>query len=334
VNNDRRRFLNCVAGVTATSFVGNTQASAFSSYTETEQLTGHAFGTQWRLVYDKHDDPIAARQIIVRLINEIDGAISPYKADSLISHFNRSSAGSSTRFPSKISALIRTSMQIADASRGAFDPTVGPIVNRFGFGPIKGSADCTYSDLQITGNELKKEKPGLTLDLCGLGKGFAVEKITSALTHNGYAQFLFELGGEIAAVGQHPSGRQWRVAIEPSAEKVSSSSTTPTVLELDNMCLATSGQQHNQFKFRGQQYGHLINSHTNATALSSCHSVSVLHHNATLADAWSTALFVAGPANGLQLAKDNKLSAYFIFNGSQPLNPLATGLFKTSILKS
>jgi thiamine biosynthesis lipoprotein len=98
-------------------------------------------------------------------------------------------------------------------TEGAFDPTIGPLVNRFGFGPIHGER-AHPADLSVSANGLRKRVPGLTLDLCGIAKGYALDRIIEALPAVGVDSVMFELGGEIRTLGRHPDGRAWQIGIE------------------------------------------------------------------------------------------------------------------------
>lgn len=322
---DRRRFMSMAIGTAVTCSLPGLSAPALAKGTRAQVYSGPVYGTQWRLVLGADKNPDPALKLIAKILNEIDTSISPFRNDSTLSRFNRADSLVLTNVNPALSELIRTSLSVAKESNGAFDPTVGPLVNKFGFGPIKGDANCSYRDIHCTEDTLQKNKTGVTLDLCGLGKGYAVDSVTQCLQQLGYQNFLFDIGGEIAGIGHHPGGRAWQVAVEPSSDAYALDTRT----KLTNASIATSGLQHNHFSHHGKTYGHLVNGPNATPAEPQCHSVSVIHTSATLADAWSTALFVAGPERGVEIAQRHRLHTFFsAVNGVQE-NSISTGLFFT-----
>jgi len=320
---DRRRFVSMAIGAAASCSLSGLSTPALAKRTGTRAYTGPIFGTQWRLVLGNDKSPDTALKHIEKSLNQIDASISPFRNDSTLSRFNRMNSSHIATVDPALSKLIRTSITVARLTNGAFDPTVGPLVNRFGFGPIKGSANCSYEDVHCTERSLSKSKAGVTLDLCGLGKGYAVDCIAQGLQQNGFHNFLFDIGGEMCGVGHHPSGRPWQVAIEPASNEKTHSGT----VKLGNVSIATSGLQHNQFSYRAKPYGHLVDRANDAPAEPRCHSVSVVHTSATLADAWSTALFVAGPERGIALAQQYRLHTFFQSVSGVPEDSTSTGSF-------
>jgi len=322
---DRRRFIQWTAGLAASSTVPYLSAPALAKNASTCTYSGAAFGTQWHLVIGADQHPDTALYLIEQLLRSIDASISPYREESTLSHFNQSAVGTRTDIDAHLSQLIHTSITVAKQSNGAFDPTVGPLVSRFGFGPIKGSENCDFRDIQCSNTELIKGKSGLTLDLCGLGKGFAVDRISHGLKRLGYQHFLFDIGGEFAGIGRHPSGRPWLIAIEPDSD----APAQKQIVSLTDSSMATAGLQHNHFVYKGKLYGHLVDQKNKVSAQARCHSVSVMHASATLADAWSTALYVAGPERGVELAHRYKLNAYFMTVDTAHEASISTGTFLT-----
>jgi len=326
---NRRRFMQFGASLAMSGTLNGLSAPSLAKNTSTGVYEGSAFGTTWRLVLVADKQPNTAIKHIRHTLNQIDASISPFRADSTLSQFNRSAARTFTNIEAPLSNIIRTSLATATLSNGAYDPTVGPLVNRFGFGPIKGNEHCDYRDIQCTQHTLTKQKSGVTLDLCGLGKGYAVDRVSQALQQAGYQNFLFDIGGEMIGIGYHPAGRSWTVAVEPANNATQQTQT----VALTNTSIATSGLRHNGFVYKGQAYGHLIDRNKNTLAKPKCHSVSVMHTSATLADAWSTALFVAGPVRGLELARQKKLSALFLPTNDVNERIFSTGLFLNQVIE-
>src|SRR5690606_6238323 len=150
--------------------------------------------------------------------------------------------------------ILAQSLAIAAASGGAFDPTVGPLVRRFGFGPIEGNADISCRDLRLEGRAAVKRGPGLSLDLCGIARGHALARRAAALDAGGLPSYRLDLGGEVLARGHHPRGRPWQVAVEPRREP----SRRNVVLRLADQAVATSGNGVQSFRVGNRRLGHII----------------------------------------------------------------------------
>jgi len=203
---NRRQFMQWGAGAAIPGMLTGWSAPSLAKNTSTRVYEGSAFGTTWRLVLVADKQPDTAIKHIRHTLNQIDASISPFRANSTLSQFNRSAAGTLTDIDATLSTIIQTSLAMSTLSDGAYDPTVGPLVNRFGFGPIKGNEHCDYRDIQCTQHTLTKQKNGVTLDLCGLGKGYAVDRVSQVLQQAGYQNFLFDIGGEMIGIGHHPHG--------------------------------------------------------------------------------------------------------------------------------
>lgn len=115
--------------------------------------------------------------------------------------------------PSEALHVARAALDLARASGGVFDPTVGPLVGRFGFGPIL-TGEPGWALLEADGDSIAKPEGGLTLDLCGIAKGRALDRMVSLLADRGAGDLLIDLGGELASLGQHPDGRPWTIGVE------------------------------------------------------------------------------------------------------------------------
>ncbi len=272
---------------------------------EVTEFGGMAFGSTWRLV----SGPSASAQVrstITTRIARIDAVMSPYRPNSALSQFNRSEAGQWIQIPPDLAEVAQTAMLMADDTGWAFDPTTGPLVHRFGFGPITGQATGPDT-ISIRGDTMAKTALGATLDLCGIAKGFALDQLTEDLIAQGATDFLLELGGEVRAIGSHPSGRPWHVAIEDPLSPVVAARH---VVAPGHFALATSGHAANGL-LRGPIISHVIDPRTARPAERFAASVSVLAETGIEADAIATALLAMGP-DGPRFAEANNLSALFI----------------------
>ncbi len=305
MNIDRRRFVTAAVGLGGSVICPSIIAD---QYNKDSLVTckGTALGTRWQLTLLSEHPVFKAINAVQTTLNKVDQLMSPYLPDSEVSRFNYHGR-SFYRQPLSpwCYTVTKAALDVATQSGGAFDPTVGPHVNQYGFGPITGSRHCRYQDLSLSDGAIIKRREGATIDLCGIAKGFALDEIAHRLTGLGHEHFLFELGGELVAKGRHPSGRHWNIAIETTTD-------APFLAKLDNRAIATSGVKQNSFDYLNNTYSHLINPSEPSVADTDLFSVSVFHPSAMLADAWSTALFTMGKNKAVAYATQNKLDALFI----------------------
>lgn len=312
-----RRQMIALAGATLLS--GPSRAA-----TATQTMQGRAFGSPWRITTPT--DAERHRPAIDALLAQIDRQMSPWRDDSDITLFN-TAQHEATASP-QLSTVAQAALTLARASNGWFDPSVGPLVAQWGFGPIKGAAGG-WQGLAVTANALHKTNPALTMDLCGIAKGYALDRMAAHLQDAGLSSFLIDLGGELASQGQHPSGRDWNVAVEdprPTQNGPAAALRLPSGLSV-----ATSGLRAQSYGLGKVEYGHIINPHSAQPASGSLASVSVLHSSAMLADGWATALAAAEDA-GPQLATDNGITALFLFVINGGLHLQTTGGFDRHLL--
>jgi thiamine biosynthesis lipoprotein len=207
---------------------------------------------------------------------------------------------------------------------GAFDVTVGPLVDLWGFGPDRSvSAPPASDDVELarkntgleflqadcTSKAIRKAKPGIRIDLSGYGKGRAADDIGILLSEIGIFNFLVEIGGDLRAQGQNAKGQAWRVAIErPDSE----GRAVERIIQVDNTAVATSGDYRNFVEYDGRRYSHTIDPRTGRPVTHNLASVTVVFNNGPFADSYATALMVLGPDAGMALAERLHIAAYFL----------------------
>lgn len=305
------------------------RANWLAAGASTQTIGGPAFGAGWLAKFDRNVDPMLIRSALQTIISAVDASMSPFRPDSEIARFNASSSTEWMQLSGPVGRVLGIALEVAKASDGAFDPTVGGLVGRYGFGPITRIARGTHQEIQLRAGALRKADGSMTLDLCGIAKGYALDQMVACLQARGAADFLVELGGEVCARGRHPSGRSWQVAIEnPDATLL----TAHRLLKLENEALATSGDKINSYRVAGQRYGHIIDPKLGAPAVGGLASVSVIAPTAMLADAWATALYAAGPVSGPELAKREQLSALFLQRHGGGLREVMTGTFADRLM--
>jgi thiamine biosynthesis lipoprotein len=272
----------------------------------------------------------AAQSAVAQALADVVARMSHYDSESEVSRLNRQPLGSPLAVSAPTLQVFQVAQAVRSASEGAFDVAVGRAVDEWGFGPSgRPRAVLPVSALQQL-RELHQDG-ALALDLqagtvtrhgemwanlSGIAKGFGVDRAADALEHLGLADYMVEVGGEIRTRGRNAEGRPWQLAIErPDAMP----QRALRILPLDDKALATSGDYRNFFMHQGRRYSHEIDPASAAPVAHALASVSVVAGDCTLADAWSTALFVLGPERGLAVATRHGLAAHFVIrqrNGS------------------
>lgn len=285
-----------------------------------QDMSGMAFGTSWRIAGTDVGGLEPLRRAVSDLFAEVDLEMSPWRADSTLSRFNTSTTGRAAS--SELTHVTEAALALAQISEGAFDPTVGPLVARWGFGPITDGAVADWRGVSVTEGWLSKTDSDLTLDLCGIAKGRALDRAARLARDQGLTDALLDLGGEFRALGRHPEGRDWRIAVEHPV----TGHPTDMVLHLPaGMAVATSGLGAQSYGRNGQLWGHIMDPATAHPVAGRLRSVTVLAKDAMTADGWATALFAAGDDGGPALARVQDISAIFLFEDGQTLRRTDTG---------
>lgn len=318
----RRRFL--CAGAAATFLARPVIAQSV----DVETIDGLAFGTTWRITGPASANVTALRRPTERLFQEIDIRMSPWRSDSEVGRFNQTQIQALEVSPDT-RAVAKMSLEIAEQSDGFFDPTVGPAVSRWGFGPIAEGSDIGWRAISVSETALAKSANGVTFDPCGIAKGWALDRLADLARENGHTDLLLDLGGELLAIGRHPTGREWQVAI---ADPRPRSSRAHTVLALGARAIATTGVETQSYQMNDHRYSHIIDPTTGEPAQGALLSVTVMSNSAMLADAWATALFAAGDVRGPSMAQSLDIAAVFLFERGGSLKRVTTGDARLAVL--
>jgi thiamine biosynthesis lipoprotein len=251
--------------------------------------------------------------------------LSTYDPSSEISRFNANPATAWVPVSAVLLDAVMQSEQVSRACGGAFDITVGPIVKAWGFGAATDDAanwpdadqierlkaEVGYEKLEsrLDPPALRKTVAGLQIDVDGIAPGITVDRIADRFEALGVRDYLVELGGEVRARGLSPAGRAWRVAVEAP---VAGERRPYALLELDGFAVSTSGDYRDFREAAGRRVSHTIDPRTAAPVTHRLTSVTVVHASTAKADAYSTALMVLGPEQGMELARRLGLAAMFI----------------------
>ncbi len=291
------------------------------------EVSGRTMGTTWSVRFANPsmlalDEVRAAAQAA---LDEVVGQMSHWEPDSHVTRFNQSPAGTWHTLPAEFFSVLQCALQWADRSGGACDPTVGALVNLWGFGPraegtkpvTPPSPEALHSALASSGWRRLDIDPqaqrafqpgGLTLDFSGIAKGFAVDHVAKTLQALQIEGCLVEVGGELFGKGRRPDGLPWRVSISRPGEPQQGMYT----VALDSLAVATSGDAWHFFEHEGQRYSHTIDPRSGKPVPASLASVTVLHADCMNADALATALTVMGPDAGLAFSEELDLAALFV----------------------
>ncbi len=319
---NRRHFLalSCVAPLFPAQSVRAAATSTFG---------GHAFGSYWRITCREGSSTDRLRARIATIIASVDAAMSPYRPDSEIARFNASRSTDWLAVSPHTQTVVAAALHAARRCHGSFDPTVGPLVGRYGFGPIGGSRHGNHRHLAVRAGAIRKDDAGLTLDLCGIAKGHALDRMVVALDALGITDYLIELGGEVFARGRHPAGRRWQVAVEdPRVE----SNALAHLVTLDAQAIATSGNKVNGYALSGHRYGHIIDPLTQSATATNLLSVSVMANVAMLADALATGMMAMGLERAGAFAHSEGMDALLLARDGTGLKSFPFGRFAGRML--
>lgn len=291
------------------------------------KLSGPTMGTVWNVTLTLPGDlGIGADALVADIeaeLEAVNSSMSTYREDSEISRFNRSPVGQWTTVSPAFYTVLAAALDLGEKSDGAYDVTVGPLVNLWGFGPGEASvtppaAEAIQATLADVGqNKLQaddsasavRKSVNVYLDFSSIAKGYAVDRIAMRLGERGVADYLVEVGGEMRVAGKSPRGDAWRVAIE---QPDPTQSGIARAIRLVDAAIATSGDYRNYFETDGVRYSHSIDPRTGYPVTHELVSVTVVHPSAMLADAWATALAVMGPDEALSVAEEQGLAVYLI----------------------
>jgi len=293
-------------------------------------ISGRTMGTHYNVKFYSSkdlDSKELAQEEIDTILKKVNKEMSTYLKESEISYFNNSDRIGWISISKSFFKVTEYALNLAKNTEGRFDPTIGPLVNLWGFGPggerkvpkeeeIKAAQMRVGFDkilLNKEKSEIKKKVPGIYLDLSSLAKGFGVDQVSDFLESKKIQSYMVEIGGEVRTLGKKIKGGAWRIAIEaPHPEN--SGEQYQKILDLNKMSLATSGNYRNFFMENGQKFSHTLDSKTGRPVAHTLASVSVAHPESCMkADALATALMAMGVEKGLDFAQKEGIAAYFVF---------------------
>ncbi|RKZ37877.1 MAG: FAD:protein FMN transferase ApbE [Gammaproteobacteria bacterium] len=308
---------------------------------------GQTMGTTYQVTVAHQPadtDQATIGQEIAAVLARIEGRMSTYRPESELSRFNRDELTQWIPLSAETVTVVTAAQKISGLSDGAFDITVAPLVNLWGFGPRPRPAEppaaeevtaalarVGYQRLAVRQSPpaLRKQHGTLSVDLSAIAKGYAVDQVAEALARRGLKHVLVDVGGELRALGNNPEGVPWRIAIEtPDARRGKFQRT----LVATNVGVATSGDYRNYFERDGRRYSHTIDPRSGRPIEHRLASVTVVAKSAMQADGLATALLVMGAEQGQQLAAREGIAALFIVRHADGFRELHTPALKNYLL--
>jgi len=297
----------CAAKPAAVAFAGATMGTRYQV-----QIAASIGDTERAALQGEVDSVLAG----------IDRAMSTYKAQSEVSRLNAAAAGEWLTVSPATRTVLARALEVWSRSEGAFDISVGPLVDLWGFGqrgprddvPGESALAAAHAQVGLAGLELSRDAPAvrksgghIRLDLSAIAKGYALDRVTAHLDTRGFDAYLVDVGGELRARGSRADGAPWRIAIE---QPLAGRRAVQRVVELGERAIASSGDYRNFFEHGGVRYSHTIDPRTGWPVRHALAAVSVIAADAMTADAEATAILVLGAGAGLEFATRHGIAAH------------------------
>ncbi|MGB0467607.1 MAG: FAD:protein FMN transferase [Pontibacterium sp.] len=291
---------------------------------EVRTVQGLTMGTSYSVKWVSKDaETEQLHKLIDKTLVDINNSMSTYIKTSELSRLNQSASLDWMPVSRSLFDVLRLSTHLSEKTGGAFDVTVGPLVNLWGFGPegqvLKAPDEAAvlserqrigYENITLKADQqVRKTTANLYIDLSAVAKGYAVDRIASLLESRGIERYLVEIGGELRANGLKPAAKHWRIAIESPD---SGTRAIQRIINVKDVAIATSGDYRNYFEENGVRFSHTIDPMTGKPITHRLASVTVLAASCAEADALATAFMVMGADRGLNYAQKNGVHALFI----------------------
>ncbi len=308
-----------------------------------ERFGGPTMGSSYSIQYVRESggpSRLEVQEAVEAILRDIDEQYSTYRGDSTVSRFNQLQAGQCLVLGKDVWALVGFGQQLAEQSQGAFDLTVEPLLDLWGFGPQARQEHVPdplqlaqvrqrvgYHHLHVEGDALCKDA-AVELDFNSIAAGHAVDLIAERLEAMGVANFLAEATGELKAVGRKRDGSPWRVALELPRED---RQIVRQVIDVDGLAVSTSGDYRHYFKDNGRRYSHAFDARLGRPVEHDLAAVTVLDASALRADGYSTLLLILGPEQGWDFAVSHGIAAMLVTRAEGGFVSRATPAFEQAL---
>lgn len=307
------------------------------------RFEGNIFGTFYQVTIT---DPLtlgqsqALEEGFLAELESVDQAMSTYRDDAELIAFNQAPLEEWQPLSNELIEVLAISQSVAEASHGAFDITIGDVVNLWSFGPgarpetvpsdedlAEQLAKVGYDAVEIDTQHMQaRRNRDVFVDLSGVAKGHGTDRVAAYLDQQGIEHYLVNLGGDLIARGVRDEDEQtpWRVGIEVPED---GQQRAQHIIPLENMSVATSGDYRNYFEVDGQRFSHTIDPRTGRPVTHQLASVSVFHPSNAWADAWATALLVVGEESAMEMAVENSLKVLLLIRNGEEWQSIASPEF-------
>ena len=288
-----------------------------------KRISGYAQGTSFHITYEAAVEDDFSNQVD-SMLKSFDQTFSDYVPNSIISRINKND--SMVEVNDMFIKVFNKSMEVYEASGGAFDLTIAPLVKAWGFGPNKNEkADHVNIDslkqfvgmnkVRIAGRKIVKDNPGISLDMDGIAQGYSVDIVCQFFDMKGIKNYMVEIGGEVRAKGKNDKGKFWRIGVDKPSFENQPGEDLQVILMLDNKAMTTAGNYRNYIEENGVKYSHIIDPKTGSPVKNMLLSVTIVADDALTADAYDTPCMVLGLEGTRELLKKHpELDAYLIYN--------------------
>lgn len=295
-----------------------------------EVLSGPTMGSTYTIKYVYNTTTPAADAVgvaVQNILDEVDRQMSTYRLDSDIARFNQSPANTCMPMPQPVLELAQYGYELSRSSDGAFDLTLGPLLDLWGFGPqargkhvpssdeiAAAKAKIGYQHVRVVNDQLCKDAD-VKVEFNSIAAGYTVDRISERFAELNIDSYMIEVTGELIAKGLKPDGTPWRIALEQplgDGQRV-----IQRILEIDGYGLNTSGDYRNYFEEDGVRFSHTIDPQVGAPISHRLASVTVVDRSTLHADGLGTLLLVLGPERGLAFAEEHKIAAFFVMRDGE-----------------
>ena len=289
-----------------------------------QKCSGSVFGTEYHITYQNGGD---IHNELKEVMADVDNSLSPFNKESVITAINN---GNNVEADSMFTDVFDMAKNVAEETQGAFDITVAPLVNAWGFG-FKNKIDVSkekidsirkyvgFEKVHMENGKVIKEDKNIMLDCSAIAKGYGVDAVGRYLEKKKIRNYMVEIGGEIRVKGCNPEGRLWKVGIsKPIDDSLNVNGEIQEVLMVSDIAIATSGNYRNFYIKDNKKYAHTIDPRTGYPVQHSILSSTVVAPTCALADAYATSFMVVGLDEAKKiLARHKELQAYFIYTDSK-----------------
>jgi len=308
-------------------------------------ITGDTMGTYYsiKVADGVVKDQTAFQAEVDRRLERVNNQMSTYRPKSELSRFNQHADSTPLPVSTDLAKVVAEALRLGRFTGGALDVTVGPLVNLWGFGPDKRPTKVPdaalldetrkrtglgnlHVEIGADADTLRKDIPGLYVDLSSIAKGYGVDEIARYIESLGSRNYLVEIGGEVRVKGQNGQGQDWRVAVEKPSPDLGAG--VQEVISVGDKGIATSGDYRNYYELDGQRFSHTIDPTTGKPITHKLASVTVVAPTCMEADGLATALMVMGPEKGLAFAKEHALPVFMIIKTDEGFREEFSPAFK------